>query len=49
MAFGPLDTVFTVAGILVIGAGMYAMFALRDVSLAKEQPVIAAAEEIVKI
>ena len=49
MTFGPLDTVFTLAGILVIGAGIYAMLALRGISLTKKQPIIAATEEIAKI
>jgi hypothetical protein len=38
-----------VAGILVIGAGAYAMLALRGAALSKEQPVISAREEVVKI
>ena len=42
MTFGPLDTVFMVTGILVIGAGAYAMLALRGVALSGEQPVISA-------
>jgi MFS family permease len=49
MSFGPLDTVFMVSGILVIGAGAYAMLALRGADLSKEQPVISAREEVVKI
>ena len=49
MSFGPLDTVFTLAGILVIGAGIYAMLALRGVALSKGQPIITATEEIAKI
>ena len=49
MAFGPLDTVFMVTGILVVGAGVYAMLTLQGVALSREQPVISAKEEAVKI
>jgi MFS family permease len=49
ITFGPLDTVFMVSGILVIGAGVYAMLALRGVALSREQPVISVTEEVVKI
>jgi hypothetical protein len=45
---GALDTVFMATGILVIGAGVYAMFALQGVVLSQEQPVKPAVEEVVK-
>jgi len=48
LSFGPLDTVFMVTGILVIGAGVYAMLSLRGVALSREQPVIFVTEEVVK-
>lgn len=31
--FGMLDTIFSVTGVVVMGAGLYAMVALRDVEL----------------
>jgi len=49
MSFGPLDTVFMVAGILVIGAGVYAMLALRGIAPAKKPPELHVTEEVVKI
>ncbi|HZU66793.1 MAG TPA: hypothetical protein VFA09_05910 [Ktedonobacteraceae bacterium] len=50
LTFGPLDMVFTVTGILVIGAGMYAMLALRGVALSKKaQSEMRTTAEVVKI
>ncbi|HEV8193366.1 MAG TPA: hypothetical protein VGP82_18030, partial [Ktedonobacterales bacterium] len=40
--FGPVDTIFTVAGILAIISGLYVMLALRGVRLHEEPPEAAA-------
>lgn len=42
--FGPVDTIFGVAGILAIVGGLYVMLALRGVRLRQEQPEMPAAE-----
>ena len=32
MAFGPVDTIFTVTGILALMSGIYALFSLRKLA-----------------
>ncbi len=43
MTFGPIDTLFTFAGLLILAGGLYAMINLRDVRLAKAEENISVA------
>ncbi len=48
LAFGPIDSIFSIGGLLVILGGIYALFSLRHVSLdqqATAPQVIAIQEE----
>ncbi len=46
ISFGPIDTIFTITALLVVLGGLYAMFGLRGVNLARQEAPAPAAEAL---